>query len=143
MHPRTKLRCGTTLRVFGAAFDARAFVKRHKIKTEYLWNEGEPPVPELPPLEHGGFLLRVSDSIAPFDQMDDAAKYLRKHRAMLIKISGCQQVEEVWLEVNFPMLEAKQVTSFMVPRSLINLAAKLGIKFVITAIPRAMARLKK
>ena len=139
----TKLRCGTTLRVYGKDFDARSFIKRHAIRTRHLWNCGESPVPDVTPLPHGGFTLGVSDAIDPFQQMNDAAKFLRKHRAMLIKVGSCRQVEEVWLEVDFPMHGANGLTSFMVPRTVVNLAAELGVKFVITAIPRELARLKK
>ena len=139
----TKLPCGTTLRVYGMAFDARAFVRRHRIRTWSLWNRGEPPVPELPPLDHGGFTVRVSDATDTFEQMEDAARFLRKHRAKLAKVRAGRHVEELWLEVTFPMDAANAVTCLRVPRSVVNLAAELGITFVITAIPRNLAQLKK
>lgn len=138
----TKLRCGTTLRAYGKAFDARSFVKRHAITTEHVWNCGEPPVSELPPLEHGGFTLRVSDAIDAAKQMDDAAKFLRRHHPILVAAKACRQVEELWLEVAFPMRSDNGVTSFAVPRSVIDLTAELDIQFVISALPRDMARLR-
>ena len=137
------MRCGTTLRVFGKAFDARAFAKRHKMKTQHLWNRGESPVPALPPLDNGGFMLRVSDAVDTFEQMEDAARFLRRHRAKLVALGDIDKVEEVWLEVTFPMHGAKRVTAFMVPRLVVGLAAELGIKLVIIAVPRDMARLKR
>jgi hypothetical protein len=88
-------------------------------------------------------MLRASDATDPFQQMQDTAKFLRRYRATLVKTGGCPQVEELWLEIDFPMHGAKRLTSFMVTRVVVNQAAELSIKFVITAVPRALARFNK
>jgi hypothetical protein len=135
-----ELRCGCVLRVFGGAFAARAFVRRHRIAAIHVWDPGERPAPECPPLDHGGFAIRVSDATDTFAQMNDVSTFLRRHARILVVIRNSRRIRHRWLEVSFSLPAGRGPHSFEIPRGVVERAAQFGLTFHISAIPRYTRR---
>jgi hypothetical protein len=131
-----KRRCGTVLRVFGRSFDARSFVARHGIDANHVWGRGESPAPELPPLDHGGFMVRVSESAEAHEQVDDVADFVRRFAALLTAVRKARSVEGRWLEFTYRTESRGRSTTLRVPRMLIESMADFRLELVATAAPR-------
>ena len=135
-----QLRYGCVLRVFGGAFAARAFVRRHRIAASRVWDSGERPAPDCPPLDHGGFTIRVSDATDTFAQMNDVSTFLRRRARILVAIRNSPRIRHRWLEASFSLPAARGPHSFEIPRGVVERAAQFGLAFHIIAIPRPPRR---
>ena len=111
----------------------------HGLSAEHLWNRGEPPVPELPPLPHGGFTLRISDAPEAHEQIRDAAAFLRRSKRLMQAIRDARRVQGRWLEASYRVDPGEHPTTLCIPSALVQALAQLNIEIVATAVPRAVA----
>jgi hypothetical protein len=135
-----KPRCGTVLRVFGRSFRARSFVARHGVEARDVWNRGEPPVPELPPLDHGGFTVRVSDAADAHEQIHDVAAFLRRFNHLMEAVRDARDVQGRWLELTYRTEPRDRPTRLRVPRAVITSLAAFDLELIATATARGSTK---
>jgi hypothetical protein len=134
---------GCYFKVAGTRFDPDAFLATTALNPYNIWHSGE-PVAKVGPRsnrihEWSGFVCNVSDVDGDLSlQIEDAVKFLDKHKADLVKLAVDPTVEDCRLDFGFDCRVGQEdvvVQGEWLPVELLKLAGDLKVNIALSIYP--------